>query len=573
MRKVGTKFVLVISLLLVISFAALGFLTFNVHKISDKSSELMHGEVAEINEVHEIYQAYLEIYRLTFCHINASAENAMKGYEEDIAEQKATLNELLVSYRARITDDEVLTAFNTVENRLGAFCNSVDSIIELSKNGDKEKANINVNNTLGSINNLLYANMMKLLNYSNADFEVGQQSLDATAMQTNAAVIVIIVLLVAASVVVFMLSVKTIVAPIRKMTNALNDIIREIRNNEGDLTKRVPITTKDEIAELGKGVNVFMDMLQGMIGGIITSSNEISQQQITVSKIVENANHGAENTSGIMEELAASMEEVSATVYNMNEDTLSVEGSVADMAGKAADGTDFANEMKQRAQKLQTEAKESRQTADRMIREIDEQLQASIRDSRQIENISTLTGDILKIAGQTNLLALNASIEAARAGEQGKGFAVVADEIRELADNSKNTANNIQQISESVIEAVTRLSDNANQLLAFLNEKVVPDYEVLEQTGHRYFQDSVVIDDIMQEVDAAAGQLRTVMEDMVSANEGISTTVHESATGVSDVAGNTTDLADNMKDIIQALVSVTSVIDELKTKTDCFKKY
>ncbi len=91
-----------------------------------------------------------------------------------------------------------------------------------------------------------------------------------------------------------------------------------------------------------------------------------------------------------------------------------------------------------------------------MIREFDVALQASIEDSHQIENINSLTGDILSIAAKTNLLALNASIEAARAGEAGKGFAVVADEIRVLADGSKETANNIQQISKGVVDAVIK---------------------------------------------------------------------------------------------------------------------
>ena len=383
----------------------------------------------------------------------------------------------------------------------------------------------------------------------------------------------IIALLIAASVLVFLISMRTIVTPIRKMTNAMKGIMEDINKNEGDLTKRVPVMTKDEIADLAKGVNVFMDMMQGMIGGIIASGNEIGQQQAAVSDIVERANEGAEDTSSIMEELAAGMEEVSATVHNMNEGTKNAGSSMEDMAGKAADGTDFANEMKERARRLQEEAKESRQTADSMIQSIDAQLHQSIEDSRQIEDISSLTGDILRIAGQTNLLALNASIEAARAGEQGRGFAVVADEIRELADDSKEAANNIRQISAGVIGAVTRLADNANRLLEFLNEKVVPDYEVLQQTGERYFEDSVMIDGIMREVDTAAEQLRLIMKDMVSANDGISVTVHESATGVSNVAGNTSELAGDMKDIIRALGRVASVTEELKQRTGCFKKY
>ena len=573
MKKIGFKFAVVILMLLVISFAALGFLTVNVYKISDKSNELMNGEVVEINEMHKIYEAYLEIYRLTFYHINTKLASAMDDYEAEITANKETMNHLLAGYGEKITDEEERAVFDIVKDKLSAFCNSVDNIVALSRSGDKEMAMVNVTNTLGTINAMLHSNMMKLIDISNTSFDAGHKELEDTAAQAVGAVGVIIILLIVVSVLVFFISMRMIVTPIRKMTNAMNSIMEDINKNEGDLTKRVPVVTKDEIADLAKGVNVFMDMMQGMIGGIITSGNEIGQQQTAVSRIVERANEGAEDTSSIMEELAAGMEEVSATVHNMNEGTKNVGNSMEDMAVKAADGTDFANGMKERARKLQEEAKASRQTADGIIQSIDADLHQSIEDSRQIENISNLTGDILRIAGQTNLLALNASIEAARAGEQGRGFAVVADEIRELADDSKEAANNIQQISEGVIGAVTRLADNANRLLEFLNEKVVPDYEVLQQTGERYFEDSVMIDGIMREVDTAAGQLRFVMKDMVSANDGISVTVHESATGVSSVAGNTNELAGDMKDIIQALGRVASVTEELKQKTGCFKKY
>lgn len=573
MKKIGVKFALVIILLIGISFAALGFLTQNIQTISSTSHGLMNGEVVEINEMHEMYEAYLEIYRLTFCHVNANLENAMDGYEADITEQKEKLNRLVESYRGKVSGEEETAAFDIVENKLQAFCNSVDSITRLSRSGEKELATININNTLGTINAMLHTNMMKLLSYSQEEFSAGQASLDEVVEETNAAVSKIIVILAAAAIFVMIISHRIIVTPVRKVTRMLNSIIRDIHNNEGDLTKRVPVTTKDEIGTLAKGVNEFMDMLQNMIGGIIDSCQEVLNQQDTVSRVVEKANNNANDTSGIMEEMAAGMTEVSATVSNLNENTKNVESSVSQMANRAAEGTKFADEMKGRSEKLQEQAKISRKNADSMIVEMDGVLKSSIEDSRKIERISNLTEDILSIAGQTNLLALNASIEAARAGEAGRGFAVVAEEIRNLAENSKETAGSIQEISENVVAAVTKLADNAKELLTFLNEKVMPDYEVLEQTGRQYFQDSMIVDETMREVDEAAEQLKIIMQDMVVSNEDISTIVQENSTGVSSVAGNTTELAVEMKEIIAAISNVSDVIQELRQKTECFQKY
>ena len=121
MKKIGLKFAMVILLLVIISFAALGFLTANVYKISDKSNELMNGEVVEINEMHEIYEAYLEIYRLTFYHINTKLASAMDNYEAEIADNEETMNRLLASYGEKIADEEERAVFNIVKDKLEAF--------------------------------------------------------------------------------------------------------------------------------------------------------------------------------------------------------------------------------------------------------------------------------------------------------------------------------------------------------------------------------------------------------------------------------------------------------------------
>lgn len=102
------------------------------------------------------------------------------------------------------------------------------------------------------------------------------------------------------------------------------------------------------------------------------------------------------------------------------------------------------------------------------------------------EKINELTNNILNIASQTNLLALNASIEAARAGEAGRGFAVVADEIRNLAENSRDTANDIQNISVLVTEAVRVLSENAEEMLKFVGTDVIKDYDGFVDVVNQY---------------------------------------------------------------------------------------
>ena len=571
MKKVGYKFALVIVLLVGISFAALAFLSNNIRIVSEESQAIMDGEVAEINTVREIYECYLEIYNNTYAHINTRLASTMEGYESKIAEQEETMWALMDEYKAMIDQPEAQSTYDNVEYKLTAFCNSVHTIIDASKADDKEMANIYLSNTLGTINSMLHANMMQLIEYSQRDFDAGQVRLNKVTAETEAAVVVVVVALLVASAIIMVIALRTIVTPIRKIAGAMSEITEDINRKEGDLGKRVPVLTKDEIAALAGGVNQFMGILQGMIGGVVACGQEIDAQQRNVNNVVVKANESAENTSSIMQELAASMEEVAASVASVNESTRQAEESVGEVTKKTVDGSSFADEIKARAEELQRRAKDSKESAGAMMAEFDVALQASIEESRQIDSINNLTADILKIAGQTNLLALNASIEAARAGESGRGFAVVADEIRVLADNSTQTANNIKKISAGVIGAVNQLADNARKLLEFMNQRVLPDYDILEDTGEQYVKDSVTVENMMMQIKASAESLNEIMGTTASAMEDISETVHESAESITNVVENTTELAQEMQDITDALSAVSGVVGELADQTSCFK--
>ena len=571
MKRIGLKFASAIMVLALIGIISLGILANSLTTITAGSQQVMNNEVEKINLIHGVYEDYLDMYMNVYAHINAKLLRSMDKKGDAIMESREEMWQYMEAYKAGISSAEVEETYTLVESRLHDFDKNVDAVLAASREGNKDTANSLAANNLGMLNNSIDSNMNKLLEFSAAELDDSKAVLQQKAEESYTVIVVVIVLLIVAAILVTLIAIRVIVVPIRKIAVAINGMIEDIHNCKGSLTERVPVQTKDEISTLAKGVNEFLDILQEMIGGVISCSEEIDLQQKSVNEVVEETNRSASETSATMQQLAASIQEVSATAAYVNENTRQAEESVGEMVDKAANGTKFAEEIRSRAEELRKLAKESKETASGMIREFDVALQASIEDSHQIENINSLTGDILSIAAKTNLLALNASIEAARAGEAGKGFAVVADEIRVLADGSKETANNIQQISKGVVDAVIKLADNANNLVNFINERILPDYEILEQTGEQYLNDSITVDQMMVEMRDSMENIGGMMRDVAQSNENITNNVQESAQGLTGIVGNTTALVDNMQNIIGALDQVSNVISHLSEQTACFQ--
>ena len=571
MKKIGSKFALAIIALALISIISLGFLANSMTAISQSSQDIMNNEVEKINLIHGIYEDYLDMYMNVYAHVNAKLLRTMNKRADDILERRARMWESMEAYKAKITSEETQGVYDALESRLVSFDSYVDTIIEVSREGDKERANNLISNNLGMLNNTIGNSMSDLLEFSDTELAEGKAYLQGKVESSYTLIVAVVVILIVTAVLVLVVAHRIIVMPIQKIAQVINGMIEDIHNNKGNLTERVPVQTKDEIAMLATGVNEFLDILQDVIGGVISCSDEINRQQLHVNEVVEVTNQNAGDTSATMEELAASMEEVSATVGYVSDNTREAEASVGDMVDQAVNGTKFAEEIRSRAEELRKLAQESRATADGMIKEFDVSLNASIEDSKQIEKIGNLTADILSIASKTNLLALNASIEAARAGEAGKGFAVVADEIRQLADNSKQTAGNIQQISAGVVAEVMTLAENAGNLVKFINERVLPDYEILERTGEQYLNDSITIDRMMGEMRDSMENIGGMMRSVAESNENITNNVRESAQGVGGVVNNTAALAENMQGIVEALNQVSDVVSHLSEQTACFE--
>lgn len=376
------------------------------------------------------------------------------------------------------------------------------------------------------------------------------------------------------SVVLFIITVvvavETIVKPLRRQNKQLSDIIDNINNGKGDLTMRVDVKSHDEIGQSAIGINHFIETLQNIMSKIINNSNVLDGVVGKVAESVNSSSDSANDISAIMEELSATMEEVSATTGGVSSNTASAEEKVKDMAEQTKIISQYAQEMKGRAVTLEQTANDNKNSTSQVINDITGELNTALENSRSVEKVAQLTEDILSISSQTNLLALNASIEAARAGEAGKGFAVVADEIRQLADSSRETANNIQTINEQVIEAVNGLVKASERIISYINENILPDYEAFVRGGRQYSEDAVHIDDSMAEYEKSTQEILSTMIEITDAIEGINKAVEESANGVTDAAVNVDSLVQSMSQVHGKMEENSSVAKNLKDESANF---
>ncbi len=370
-------------------------------------------------------------------------------------------------------------------------------------------------------------------------------------------VIVSVVIIVTCVVIANMM----IAGPAKKAGKQLGEIIGKIENGHGDLTDRIQVKSNDEIGALVFGFNEFMAQLQGLMKTMKDEATRMLESADKITNQVGASNENAVNVSAAMEEMSASMEEVAATVEQLAEGSNKVLAQLQEVGAKVHEGVDMVENIKQNAGVKYTETVDSKEKAHKIIGDIRGELAESVEDSKSVDKIRELTDEILGIAGQTNLLALNASIEAARAGDAGKGFAVVAEQIRVLADSSKNTANNIQEISDIVTLAVEKLAKNAEHMLQFVDEKVISDYDGFVEIVEQYHADAEKMNELLEEFSTSASSVSTVMESMTQGLNDISVTVDETAKGVTEVAENTSDLVNAMS-LIKEETAVSHNISE-----------
>ena len=389
----------------------------------------------------------------------------------------------------------------------------------------------------------------------------------AQAFQKTIILVVVFVIIIALS---LCLNEIRISRKIASIVSELHGIIRGINNNEGDLTARIATKTSTELAFIVDGINNFIETLQGIIKEVKDGSNVLNTSADSMTDKIEKASDNITNTSAALEELSASMDTVSTTADQISGKLEEVKTATDEIRQEAANGATTADNIKKEADEIKNEALKKKENTGVKVEELSAVLEKSVKDSEKVSQINELTKVILDIASQTNLLALNASIEAARAGEAGKGFAVVAEEISALADNSRQTAGNIQTISNEVTEAVNTLSTNAMDVIEFINNDVLNDYDTFVETSDKYENTTVVMDDILDKFNRKADNLNIIMDKMADSVESITESVKESTQAINLSAANSSEIVGQIQGISEAMGENNKVTEQLSSSTKRF---
>ena len=567
---IGIKIMGLLLLLAVTAISCVGVLVWTLQSVIGTSDQIVSEQVAEQEKISGLSREFTYINSQVLTHVMTTNSVTMDTLSEKILQDITDMEQQIEEFGDLLSEgDERKEALDSASAELAKYRKTVESLLVTSAE-NKTQAYVSATSNLPMFNEHIENYMNRMLEITVQEMEQAQGQMEQSAARVPGIISVASIALLVV-VIVIMLGLRLwVIGPVKKATKQVDELVEGIRCNKGDITKRIHVGSRDEVGRLAIAINDLVAQMQIIIRAITEGCGQMEEKQADIISNVEKVNATADHTMQNLGVMSEGMQLVTGAIGGVQQDTGVLDHTVENMLEVAQNGRDYAADIKEKAGKMKVTAVESKQEATLVMKEIDTAMTESIANSRQIHKITELTEEILGIAGTTNLLALNASIEAARAGEAGRGFAVVAEEIRKLADSSRESANNIQEISNRVVESVEELSENATRLLEFMNTRVMKDYDALEDTGSNYHEAADHVDEMMNEFGQKIDELLSVLQNVNTANTQMEATVGDSTEKLSAVEKNNQGLQQEMKDISYAVEELAASVGQLKESIRCF---
>ena len=571
-KKLSTKLILIpVFVVGFVSVISSGLSLKNLSKVNDAASQIVDTSMVGTEMLNDIEMETVNIHTLALAHIISTDLSSMIDIVSEVRNHEEKLKQLLDDYNPYVTL-ETKRNYRIICENYTSLVKECGNVMAYSAAGKNEEAYKTANGSIAKYSNNIEKAISSMREHVNSVTQEERKSLESTYRASVVTCTFTIAISIIALLFVVFAVVTMVIKPLLRTQKEINGIIVNIDNKKGDLTQRVTPINNAEVDAVGKGINVFMTKLQAIFKAVVTNSARMERVVDDVRQSVQTSNSSVSDLSALTEELSATMQDISENASVINTNTDNVAKEVELIAEKTDELTGYTKDMKAHAQSMESVARTNMESTDRKVSEILEVLQKAIEDSNSVKQVNSLTNDILNIASQTNLLALNASIEAARAGEAGRGFAVVVSEISQLAAASQEAANNIQRINAVVTNSVTNLSDNANGLVSYINDSILPEFERFVESGVEYNDKASFIEGTMTDFKEKTDSLKQSMLEISSSINTISHAINEGVNGVVSAADSTQLIVEDMDNISHKMDENYEIADSLKKETSIFIK-
>lgn len=524
MKNIGLKNRLIIPIALLGIVALLSNLLsiLNIRNVNASASRIADNYMEGKTRLAEISQSSMNIHKMALSHIVATDYNTMIVLIQQMKEEEALLDNKLTEYEDYVIPED-RSHYDSLLSDYDAFKHALVHLICASASHKTQDAYILANGDAASCANAMERDIDAL------NASINEQTTAARARLSAVYFVSLAVGIIAAAACILLvftdlkLITNYVVIPIKSILKTIQESSGRINNMTGEVLKRTRASRKS-----------------------------------------------AADLSGLAGQLSSTFQEVAGNISAINESAGNVRLDVLTMADECGSITAYTAQMNARADAMQQSAQNSAEITGAKTEELLCALNDAIEKSKSVNQIKTLTGEMLAIAQQTRLISLNASVEAANAGTAGKGFAMVAREIRELSNSSQETANRIQEINTVVTTAVSNLSENAQHLVDYMSQSVLKEFQAFVQSGCQYKEDAAYIRRAMDEFHNRTERLKNSMSDIADSISTITKAIDEGTGGITGVAGNTKSLAADMKEITQRMGVNQEVVAELEKETVAF---
>lgn len=537
----------------------------NMNTLNNSLRTLNDDRLIPVYDLEEAQSHLKDLKVAVDLHTTSHNEANNKKLEDEISKYEADMFEHIDKYKKTYLVDDEKKGIAEFDKAFKEYKDAEKKLLSLSDGGKQEDAVKLNDGEIKAKYDQVVASLDSLINIQMKVAEDLHHQSESTYHTIMFVFPGLILLCIAAGFAISFVTVKAVVLPVGKVYSKL----KEISENGGDLTQRIGLGRKDEIGQLSKAFDAFMEKLQSMIGMVKESAQVIASSSHQLSAATSESNKAVEQIAQTINHIA---DGISGNVAATQQTTASIH--------EAARFSESTAQASRRASQNGVKVREAAENSAVQVDEVEVTINniagssQEVADAiRQLDESSKKIGEIVQIitsiSGQTNLLALNAAIEAARAGEAGKGFNVVAEEIRKLADESSKAAKEIvalvrenRERTERSVESVT----NVDRMVAVGVEKAV----AVKNNIHNISENIKDVVKQVGEIDQAVERQASISDEITKVMHSIADSAGEMSAGTEEISASVDEHVGTMEEIEAAAQQLSEMASRLNEITSGF---